>query len=118
MSPLLTLIPDLMDLPPRWWRVARLRALCRILRQAGSSAMTVSQLPLWDGQAQAMGEAWTLRKGPRVAVCHLWTHPIGGEARLEVDGELLRTEAGRAWAPLVELALTWRDQFMAKGWTK
>lgn len=33
MLVLLALIPDLMDLPLRWWRVARLRALWRAWRQ-------------------------------------------------------------------------------------
>jgi len=42
-----------------------------------------------------MGEVWTLRKGSRVAVCRLTTHPIGGDVRLEIDGEMLRTGAER-----------------------
>lgn len=51
--------------------------------------MTIRQLPEWDGQARDMG------KGSRMAVCRLTTHPIGGEVRLDVDGEMLRTGAER-----------------------
>jgi len=75
-------------------------------------------LPKWDGQARDLGEVWTLRKGSRVAVCRFTTHPIGGEVRLEIDGEMLRTGAEREWRPLLILATDWRDQFLEKGWTK
>ncbi len=73
-------------------------------------------LPPWDGRAREMGELWTLRKGSRVAVCDLWTHPSGGEARVMVDGEWQRGEAGRDGLALVDLALEWKKQFQAKGW--
>lgn len=42
-------------------------------------------IPNWDGTPREAGEVWTLRKGSRVATCHLWTHPKGGEAKLTVD---------------------------------
>ena len=29
-------------------------------------------IPPWDGHAREVGEAWTLRKGSRVASCTLW----------------------------------------------
>ena len=63
-----------------------------------------------------MGLLWELRKGTRVAVCHLWTHPSGGEARLEVDGEWHRGEAGRNGLAIVDVALERKRQFEAKGW--
>lgn len=74
-------------------------------------------VPLWDGEPKEAGEVWTLRKGSRVASCHLWTHPKGGEARLTVDGEWYRGEALSDGLALVDLALEWRKQFEAKGWT-
>jgi hypothetical protein len=74
-------------------------------------------LPPWDGQPRAAGEVWTLRKGGRVAVCEMFTHPYGGEARLTVDGEWHRGEAGRNGLALVELALEWKAQFQVKGWS-
>jgi hypothetical protein len=44
-------------------------------------------IPQWDGGAREMGEVWRLRKGTRLAACHLWTHRNGGEARVTVDSE-------------------------------
>jgi hypothetical protein len=47
----------------------------------------------------------------------LFSHPIGAEVRLDVDGEMSRTEAGRDGQALLDLALEWREQFEVKGWT-
>lgn len=55
-----------------------------------------------------------MRKGSRVAVCRFTTHPIGGEVRLEIDGEMLRTGAEREWRPLLILATDWKQQFQEK----
>ena len=52
-------------------------------------------VPQWDGHPREIAEAWRLSRGSRVAACSLWTHPKGGEARLTVDGEWHRGEAGR-----------------------
>jgi hypothetical protein len=75
-------------------------------------------LPEWDGRAREIAELWSLRKGTRVAVCSLSTHPIGGEIRVTVDGEMQRTEAKREALALVDLGLEWKQQFNAKGWTE
>jgi len=77
-------------------------------------------LPEWDGQAREAGEVWTLRKGTRVATCHLWTHPNGGEIRLTVDGEWNRGEAGRdglatTTPPPPELAIARTDLAILNG---
>jgi hypothetical protein len=69
-------------------------------------------VPEWDGQARHFADVWTLTKGGRVAVCCLWTHPYGLEVRLDVDGELLRSEAGPDSLKLVLLAMDWKDEFM------
>jgi hypothetical protein len=74
------------------------------------------KVPQFDGIPREAGEVWTLRKGTRVATCHLWTHLVGAEIRATVDGELSRSEAGRSKMAIVDLALEWRDQFKAKGW--
>lgn len=74
------------------------------------------RIPPWDGQAREVGEVWRLSKGARVATCALWTHPKGGEARVTVDGEWQRGEAGGDGLVLIDLALEWREQFLDKGW--
>jgi hypothetical protein len=73
-------------------------------------------IPQYYDRPREAGEVWTLRKGARVAIYHLWTHPMGGEARLTVDGEWNRGEAGRGGLALVELALAWKAQLVEKGW--
>ena len=75
-----------------------------------------NQLPPWSGTPRDMGDIWMLTKGTSVAVCRMWTHSTGGEVRLEVDGEMVRSQAGSEWKPLVVLAMDWRDQFMKTGW--
>jgi hypothetical protein len=78
--------------------------------QSGASI----NIPEWDGRASQVSELWTLRKLAHVAVCSLWTHPIGGEIRVTVDGEMQRTEAKRDGLALVDLALDWRKQFRSE----
>ncbi len=72
--------------------------------------------PPWNGEPRECGEVWTLHKGERVASCHLWTHPLGGEARLDVDGLWCRGETHAEGLALIDAALAWRAQFQAKGW--
>ena len=43
--------------------------------------------------------------GKRFATCEPWTHPIGGEIRLEAAGEFQRSEAGRDGLALIDLAM-------------
>lgn len=70
----------------------------------------------WDGTPRECAEVWTLRKGSRVASCHLWTHPKGGEARLTVDGEWNRGSVAVDGRTLLDVALEWKQQFEEKGW--
>jgi len=43
-------------------------------------------IPAYRDRPRELGEVWTLRKDGRVASCHLFTHPIGGEVRVTVNG--------------------------------
>ena len=51
-------------------------------------------IPEFYNRPKEAGEVWRLRKGRRTAGCNLWTHPIGGEVRVTVDGEPVRSESG------------------------
>jgi hypothetical protein len=73
-------------------------------------------VPQWDGRPREVGEVWRLHKDQHVAACSLWTHPKGGEARVTVDGEWQRGEAGRDGLALMNLALEWKILFIEKGW--
>jgi hypothetical protein len=72
--------------------------------------------PISIHHAADVGELWRLTKGTHLAVCSLWTYPLGSEARLDVDGEMLRTQAGRYAMALVDVAREWKAQFQEKGW--
>ena len=71
----------------------------------------------YHDRPQRLDSLWTLRKREHMAECSLWTHPIGGEIRVEAAGDFVRSEASRDGLALIELALTWRTQFLEKGWT-
>lgn len=72
----------------------------------------------WNtGRAKDMGEVWSLEKGGRIARCVLQGHPIGTEASVLVDGELLRTAAFRDSKSMIDETFEWRLAFEAKGWT-
>lgn len=74
-------------------------------------------VPRYDGQPREAALVWTLSKGWKTARCALWTHPLGAELRVDVNGELVRSEAGRDVLALIELSTAWRTQFQEKGWT-
>ena len=73
-------------------------------------------LPISIHHAADVGELWRPTKGTHLAVCSLWTYPLGGEARLDVDGEMLRTQAGGYPMALVDVARDWKAQYQEKGW--
>lgn len=81
-----------------------------------STRLPIFNFRQWDGTPRELGEVWTLRKGSRVAVCTLRSHPIGGEAIVTTDGEWQRGQAGRDGMALFDLAMEWRKQFEGKGW--
>jgi hypothetical protein len=75
-------------------------------------------IPPWDGVERHVAELWRLRKGTRVAVCLLWTHPEGAQLRLVVDGKLRASDATHhTWAlPIIALAWKERPQWL-QGWS-
>ena len=80
--------------------------------------------PLWrgeswqdaHGQPKELGEVWRLRKGKREAACVLQGHPIGMEARVLVDDEVISTKAFRDSAMMIDETAAWRAAFEGKGW--
>ncbi len=74
------------------------------------------RIPEYYDRPQLTANVWRLTKGTHVAVCAFWTHPIGGEVRVNIDGELMRSEASRDGGKLFDLSEEWRTQFLEKGW--
>ena len=77
----------------------------------------VFEVPPWDGQERDVALVWRLTRDNTGAECRLWTHPIGVQIRVDVEGEFVRSEAGRDPLPLLELAAAWKAQFHEKSWT-
>jgi hypothetical protein len=73
-------------------------------------------IPEYYQRPKRIDGVWTLRKGTHTAECSLWTHPVGGEIRVEAAGDFVRSEAGRDGLTLIDLAMEWREAFIAKGW--
>jgi hypothetical protein len=72
--------------------------------------------PEWRGHAVKLGEMWRLTKANHVAVCTLFTHPIGWEIRCDVDGDMRQTQAGRGLVALLDESDKWKQAFLEKGW--
>lgn len=53
-----------------------------------------TQRDQWDGHPVELGDAWTLRKGQRLARCALVSNPFGWELR-PMAGELVRSQVCR-----------------------
>jgi hypothetical protein len=75
----------------------------------------VATLPVLTG--------WTLTKKGHTVICTIHAHPLGVELRLDLDGELHRSEVIRCAAParplpahVVDVIVGWRDKWIAKGW--
>jgi hypothetical protein len=74
-------------------------------------------LPEWRGTPVKIQAFWTLTKGRRKVTCVLWSHPVGAEMRLDVDGEMTQTKASRDLGELLDASDEWRKAFHEKGWT-
>jgi hypothetical protein len=52
------------------------------------------------------------------AVCEVWTHPLGWELRLMIDGHGMQmTSVVRSAAEMLEALEKWRAAMLEKGWS-
>lgn len=68
------------------------------------------------GQPKHLGDLWSLRKKGRTALCILVGHPLGSEARVIVDGDLVRSEHFKDTKQMLDTTEEWRKAFEQKGW--
>ena len=73
--------------------------------------------PPWRGHSERVGQWWRLTKGSRAVVCDIYTHPLGGELRCDVDGEMFGTRASRSLDDLLRASDEWKAGFQEKGWS-
>jgi hypothetical protein len=69
-------------------------------------------------QADPLGTMWTMRKGPRVVICTLATHPQGWELAVTLDGERIATQTRVCYTQddvLTEAAML-EGVWAGKGW--
>jgi hypothetical protein len=76
---------------------------------------TTPQRENWNGHPVELGDAWTLRKGTKVARCVLVSHQLGWELRLTV-GELLRSQVCRSSEEILNTQELWKTVMMGKRW--
>jgi hypothetical protein len=62
-----------------------------------------------DDHPVELGDAWTLRKGGKVARCILVTHPLGWELRL-MTTDLLRSQVCRSSDEILNTHAQWKPR--------
>ena len=61
----------------------------------------------WNGHPVALGDAWVIRKGEKVARCTLVTHPLGWELALFTT-DLVRTQVCRSTEEILKTHEEWK----------
>lgn len=77
--------------------------------------MTTPHREHWAGNPVELGDAWTLRKGDKVARCILASHELGWELRL-MTSDLLRSQVCRSSEEVLTTDERWKAAMLAKGW--
>jgi len=74
----------------------------------------------WNGQPTVLGDLFRVTKtrGDKQleAACRLWTHQLGWEVRLEINGDLQRSEVFRSQDDVLTAGETWKAAMIEKGW--
>jgi hypothetical protein len=74
----------------------------------------------WNGEPVIVGDAFRVHKaraGRQLeAVCHVVTHALGWELRLEVEGSLQRSQVCRTQDEVLDMSEAWKAAMLAKGW--
>jgi len=75
-----------------------------------------------DGSSRDLGDCFRLKKfqgpGLKHARCRLFSHVLGFELRLEVDGELLRSEVCPERDAASLMFEAWRTELIKRGWRR
>ena len=74
----------------------------------------------WNGQPTHVGNLFRVSRarGEKQlrAVCQLWTHALGWEVRLEINGDLQRSEVFRSQDDVLTAGETWKATMLERGW--
>lgn len=92
---------------------------CPSLSPSGAKIPPMSDLATqrdqWDGHPVELGDAWTLRKGQRLARCALVSNPFGWELR-PMAGELVRSQVCRTQDEILDTQENRKAAMVARGW--
>jgi len=85
--------------------------------------MDTLQRDRWNGPPESLPDAFrmTKPKGNRVwtATCELWTHQLGWEPRLQIDGRgLSMTSVARNATEMAARVDEWQAAMVQGGWTE
>ena len=83
---------------------------------------SVLQRESWNGCPAMLGEGWRLHKvvcgHPRQAVCELWSHQLGWELQLVIDGgDLRRSQVVRSNDEILTVTEQWKTAMVERGWS-
>ena len=82
-------------------------------------AATLQREP-WNSQPTHLGDLFRVSKmrGDKKleAACRLWTHQLGWEVRLEINGDLQRSEVFRSNDDVLMAGERWNAAMLEKGW--
>lgn len=82
--------------------------------------LQILQREFWSGRPVKQGDALRLRKTKdgreRTALGELWSHQLGWELRLLVDGEFVQSRVCRAQDEVFDTADAWKAALIDKGW--
>lgn len=72
-------------------------------------------------EPELVGELFRLHRmrcgQPLEAACHLLTHPLGWELRLDVAGSTQRSEVCRSQDTALDLSAEWKAGLVETGWS-
>lgn len=75
----------------------------------------------WHGEPVVVGDMFRVHKdrcGRQLeATCHLVTHVLGWELRLEIAGSLQRSQVCRTQDEVLETSEQWTASMVAQGWS-
>ena len=81
--------------------------------------MDAYQQEFWNGPEQLPdGFQAIMPRGPRTmtATCEVWTHPVGWELRLIIDGGTLMATVVASASEMRALVAAWRAAMQKHGW--
>jgi len=84
--------------------------------------MQVPKREFWNNaEPERLPDQWRMTKAKgdptMTAVCEVWTHEMGWELRLQVDGQgLLMSSLTRSGAEMLTRVEEWHRAMLEKGW--